>query len=147
MTSRNIYSSRALAIAVLVGIPILLFLGAIYNILPPRGWAIGMIAWVAVLLLWAASRKRTLTEGLMPGAENGTIFDDAVRERISRRILMCKIWIGFLAVGLALGIANGIAHRYLIPTLGGVVISVVLTYLAMREISHERKRLNNSDRE
>ena len=43
MTSRSTYSSRALAIAVLVGIPILLFLGAIYNILPPRGWAIGIV--------------------------------------------------------------------------------------------------------
>lgn len=48
MLKKNL-SLKTLAFVVIIGIPTLFFLGAIYDLLSAREWAIGMIAWAAVL--------------------------------------------------------------------------------------------------
>jgi hypothetical protein len=135
-------SLMTLASLVIVGIPTLLFLGAVYGFLSAREWAIGMIAWVATLLFWAGARKRTAKNHLASCAEPGPVVDDDSRDRILRDIRKRKVWIRVLVVLLPVGIAIGAAHRAWLPTLAGVGISLSIVYVALREIEHLREQLN-----
>jgi hypothetical protein len=132
---------KIVALVVIFGVPVLLFLGLVYNIVSPREWAIGLLAWFAALLLWVIVGKRAAKKTLKSGAEPTIALDDDTRRRILRGIWTEKVWIGMLAVSLPFGIANGMAHRAWLPTLGGVGINLSLMYLAIQQIKQRRKRL------
>ena len=139
MADKKLYL-KTLAIVVVVGAPLLLLLGFISDLLSPREWAIGMCAWGVTLLLWASARKRAERD-IEPRYELPTVIDDQSRKRILRDILKRKIWIAVLIVLIPVGIVNGITHRALLPTLAGVGISLLLVYVAGREITQRRRRL------
>lgn len=141
MLEKNIYL-KTLAIVVIIGVPPLLFMGAIYGLLSAPEWAIGMIAWVATLLFWASARKRPIENNLTSIAEPSTAVDDDARNRIVHEIRKRKVWIGVLVAVLPIGIANGVAHRAWLPTSAGVAMSLSIVYVAIREIKHQRKRLS-----
>jgi cbb3-type cytochrome oxidase subunit 3 len=130
--------------AALVGffvVPALLTLGPSYDILSGREWAIGLIAcFIVLILLTAIMQKRAAKKKV--ASESEIPINDATRKRILRRIWISKVWIGLLVVSLPFGIVNGVAHRAWLPTLVGVGISLLLMYIAMQEIRHRRKRLN-----
>ena len=131
------------AIALIIGAPLGLFSGAVYQLISPRELGIGMLAWFATLFLWAAAtklREKNSASSVTPGP----IIDDRIRRRILRRILLGKVWIGALAVSLPLGIANGIIHRAWLPTVAGVAINLILTYATIYEIRRWRRRLDGS---
>ena len=134
--------SKTVALAVIIGAPLLLCLGLGYDILSPRGWAIGILAWFAALLSWTIvgklAGKGTVASTGVPGTE----FNDDDRRRISRGIWVRKIWICILAMALPIGIANGIAHRAWLPTLSGVGINLILIYAAIQDIGRRRRRLD-----
>jgi divalent metal cation (Fe/Co/Zn/Cd) transporter len=129
-----------LILTLVVGVPILLVVRAVHDLLSPRQWAFGMIAWVAMLLLlastrkWAAKKKRELEE-------QRPLADDEAHKRMLVDIRKWKVWIGVLIVLLPIGTADGIAHRAWLPTLAGVGISLTLIYVAIREIKQRRKLL------
>jgi hypothetical protein len=101
-----------------------------------------MIAWVATLLLWTGARKWAMKKSIASSEEPGPAVDDDARDRILRDIRKRKVWIGVLMVLLPIGIANGVIHRAWLPTLAGVGISLLIVYVAIHEIKHQRKRLN-----
>ncbi|MGH9440264.1 MAG: hypothetical protein ACRD22_20945 [Terriglobia bacterium] len=143
--TKTFWSTRNILILVAAfGVPILLVLGAVHGLLSPREWAFGMIAWVAMLLLMASAQKKaSAKKGPTPGEEQSSVNDNA-RKRMLRDVRKWKLWIGILIVLLAVGIADGIAHRAWLPTLAGVGISLMLMYIAMREIRQRRKKLNST---
>lgn len=61
------------------------------------------------------------------------VVDDDTRDRILRDIRKWKVWIGVFVL-LPIGVANGAAHRAWLPTLPGVGISLLIVYVARREI-------------
>jgi hypothetical protein len=102
-----------------------------------------MIAWVTMLLLLAGVQKRAAAKkGPTLGEERSPVNDNA-RKRMLRDVRKWKLWVGILTVLLAIGIADGIAHRAWLPTLAGVGISLMLIYVAMRKISERRKELDS----
>jgi Na+/melibiose symporter-like transporter len=139
MSSLN--TSKAAALIVIIGIPAVLFLNVTRDILSPREWAIGMIGWFAMLLLWTMLRKRA-ARPITSSAELPTGLDDRTRKRISRVIWINKVWIGLLVVGLLFGTANGVAHHAWLPTLVGLGINQWLMWFAVREIRRQRQRLD-----
>ena len=72
------------------------------------------------------------------------MVDERTRKRILRGMWINKIWIGLLAVSLPFGIAIGMANRAWLPVLGGVGINLFLMYHAIREIRHQRNRLDST---
>jgi hypothetical protein len=125
------------------GVSVLLALGAVHGLLSPREWAFGMIAWVTMLLLLAGVQKRAAAKkGPTLGEERSSVNDNA-RKRMLRDVRKWKLWISILTVLLAIGIADGIAHRVWLPTLAGLGISLMLIYVAMRKISERRKKLDS----
>jgi len=134
----------AVAIAASVGAPTLLFLGLVYNILSPREWAIGLFASWAVVLLWAFVRKMTQKKNLTSSGEPAPALDERARKRIARGIWFKKVWIVLLAVSLPVGIAGGVAQRAWLPTLVGVGINLLWTYVTIVEIRRRRERLGLS---
>lgn len=141
MKKKNIFLKTAALVAIF-GPVILLWLGAIYAVLSPHDVAIGMLVWFAMLLLLAEYRKHASKKNLTSGSEPIIALDDRAHKSISREIWTSKIWIGVLVVALLIGIVNGVSHRAWLPTLGGVAISLLLIYVAIREIRQRRKRLN-----
>jgi hypothetical protein len=133
VTKKNIVW-KTVAPVVILGIPALLLLGFLYDILSPREWAIGLVAWFATLLIWTMASKLTTKKTLAPSTEPTIALDDRTRKRILRRIWIGKLWIGLLAVSLPFGIANGVSHRAWLATVVGVGINLLLMYLALREI-------------
>jgi len=125
-----------------VSFPLLLALAAVYGLLSSRGWALGMIAWFAILLTLAAIRKMASTKDPALSDQQPSPPDYAARKRISRDIRKWKSWIGVLAVILAIGIADGIEHHAWLPTLAGAGMNVTLMYIAVREIRQRRKKLD-----
>lgn len=144
--TKTFWGTRNILILVLAfGVPILLVLGSVHGLLSPREWAFGMIAWVAMLLLLASAQKRAAAKKEpMLGEEQSSAVDDNARKRVLRDIRKWKLWIGILMVLLAIGIADGIAHRAWLPTLAGVAISLMLMYVAIRKITQRRKKLDST---
>ena len=137
--------SIIVAIAVLIGFPVGLFVAAAHQAISPRELGIGMVSWFAALLVFAAFRKRAADKGtVVPRPDTPTLLDRDARRRVQRQILVRKIWIGVLVVLLPIGIANGIAHRAWLPMLGGVGISLLWIYVTIGEIRRRRKRLGDS---
>jgi membrane protease YdiL (CAAX protease family) len=136
---------KTVAILVVLGVPALLFLGFFSDTLSPRKWAIGLLAWYFTLIIWAIVRKLTARKTLESSAEPPIVLDEKTRKRNLRAIWMMKAWIGILAVSLLFGIANGVANRAWLATSVGVVMNLLLTYVALREIKRRRKRLNWSN--
>jgi hypothetical protein len=125
----------------IIGVPTLLFLAATYNLLSPREWAFGMIAWFATLLFWASIAKRAEKNAPTSSAEQTNALDDNVRNRILRNIRIRKVWIVALVVLLPIGIANGATHHAWLPTLAGVGMSLMIIYVEVRAIKHQQERL------
>jgi hypothetical protein len=140
MEERKLFSKVVASIAIF-GAVALLFVGAVYDILTPREWAIGMLVWFAALLLFAAIRKRLTTRTALANTGPSIKLDDRARTRILRRIWIDKVWIGVLAVCLPIGIANGVAHHAWLPTITGVTINLLLMYVAIRDIRQRRTLL------
>jgi hypothetical protein len=135
---------KAGALVVIFGPVALLWIGANYGILSDREWAIGGLAWAATLpVLMAIVRKWVAKNNVASGSVFGITVDDS-RGRILRGIWLTKVWIGVLALLLPFGVANGVAHRAWLPTLGGTGISLSLMYLAIREIKRREERINLS---
>jgi len=146
--TKTFWGTRNILILVLAfGVPILLVLGAVHGLLSPREWAFGMIAWVAMLLLLGSAQKRAAAKKeATQGGEQSSAVDDDARKRRIRDIRKWKLWIGTLIVLLAIGIADGVAHRAWLPTLAGVGISLMLMYVATRQIRQLRKKLDSTRR-
>lgn len=109
----------AVAIFVVCGVPLLIFGAAVYDLLSPREVAGGMLAWFAGILIWAAVGQFLTYKSLASPKEPVVPLDDRTRRRILRRVKTYKIWFGVLVVCLPLGIANGVAQRAWLPTIGG----------------------------
>lgn len=120
----------------------LIFGAAVYDLLSPREVAGGMLAWFAGILIWAAVGQFLTYKSLASPKEPVVPPDDRTRRRILRRVKTYKIWFGVLVVCLPLGIANGVAQRAWLPTIGGVGISLFLMYGTLQMIRGLRKRLD-----
>ncbi len=138
--------SKSVALIAIFGPWALLFLGFVYDILSPREWAFGMLAWFAALLLLAIVRKQTARKTLLSSTEPAIVLDDRARRRILRGIWMNKVWIGVLAVCLPIGIVNGLAHRAWLPTLVGVGMNLLLMYVSIWEMRPRRTLLDSPRR-
>lgn len=142
MAKKGIFS-RTVALTVLFGPMVLLFLAAFYNALSLREWAIGMLVWIAVIFVFAIVRKlstrKTLASTVAPIVE----IDESARRRTFRRIWLNKITIGLLVILIPWGIANGVTHRAWLPTLVGVAIDLLLIYIAAEEIRRWRRILDS----
>ena|SRR5690348_14420076 len=101
-----------------------------------------MLAWFAGILIWAAVGQFLTYKSLASPKEPVVPLDDRTRRRILRRVKTYKIWFGVLVVCLPLGIANGVAQRAWLPTIGGVGISLFLMYGTLQMIRGLRKRLD-----
>jgi len=134
----------AAAVVAIVVIQLLLLLGFVYGILSPRQWAVGLLIWFAVLLLWVLFRRMTQRKSLVSSGEPHPPLDERARKRILRMIWRTKVWIGMLAVLFPLGIAYGIAQRVWLPTIVGGAISLLWMYVSIQEIRRQRKRLSLS---
>lgn len=141
MKKKNVLLKTVVLVAIF-GPVTLLWLGAIYAALPPRDVAIGMLVWLAMLLLFAEYRKHASKKNLTSGSEPIIALDDRAHKSISREIWTSKIWIGVLVAALLIGVVNGVSDRAWVPTLGGIAIGVLLIYGAIREIRQRRKRIN-----
>ena len=132
------------ALVVILGVPVLLCLGLAYDFLSPREWAIGLLAWFAILLLWTIVRKVAPNKTLGSNAEAAMALDDDSRRRILREIWVRKAWIVILAILLPVGIANGVAHRAWIPTISGVAIASLWIYVSAQQIRQRRERISST---
>src|SRR5277367_4633685 len=132
------------ALGVILGVPTLLFLGAVYNVVSPREWGIGLLAWFAILPLGAFVRKMTQKKNLASGGQLPPALDARARKRILRGIWFKKVWIVLLAVSLPVGVAGGVAQRAWLPTLVGVGINLLWMYVTIVEIRRRRERLGLS---
>jgi|SRR5271170_7762754 len=142
MEKKNIFS-KAVALTVICGPLVLLFLGAVYNILSPREFGIGLLAFLVgfPVLMWYLAKRRAKKYRLSY-ADSPPAIDDKARRRITRRILRNKIWIGVLAVCLPVGVAKGITERAWLPTVVGVAINQLWIYVSILEIKRLRRVLN-----
>lgn len=140
MAQKNSYL-KVLAYALILGVPALLFLGTIYDILSPREWAFGMIAWFAVLMLRATARQRAAQKNPASNVAHEIPIDDRSRKRLLWRIRTRKIWIGVLVVCLPFGIANGIAQHFYWELPVFIAINLSLIYASTVDISRLKKRL------
>jgi hypothetical protein len=141
VASKNMFL-KTVAFVVILGVPALVCLGLAYNILSPRGWAIGIIIWFCGIFLWAIAVKLLAKKTLTSEAEPTIALNDETRSRILREIRVRKAWIGILAVLIPIGIANGVAHRVWFPTLVGVGISLTWIYVTAQEIRRRQDRIN-----
>jgi hypothetical protein len=137
MESKGLFL-RIAAIVGIFGSPALLFVGATYGILSPRGFGIGLLLWFAIIVAVAIVRKLTI-KASATGSQ--IAVDERTRRRILRGIRMNKIWIGLLLVCLPLGIVKGLAERAWLPTVFGVVINQLLIYAAAQQIKRQRRQL------
>jgi hypothetical protein len=135
--------SKTVALTVIFGPLVLLFLGSVYNILSAREWAIGMLVWFAAILLFAIVRKLTARKTLASTVVPTMAIDDGARRRILRGIWINKISIGLLLVVLPFGIANGLAHRAWLPTLAGAGMNLLLMYVLAQQIRRRRMLLDS----
>jgi membrane associated rhomboid family serine protease len=142
MVARKNIFLKTVALVVILGVPALICLGLAYDTLSPREWAVGILAWVAALLLWTIVRKLAAKKTLASSAELAIALDDDTRRRILREIWLRKAWIGILAALLPFGIANGVGHRAWLPTLAGVGVSLLWVYVTAQEIRRRRERIN-----
>ena len=142
MVKKDIFS-KAVALTVIFGPMVLLFLGSVYQVLSPREWAIGMLVWFVAILLFAIARKLTARRTLASTAVPTIAIDDNTRKRVLRGIWIKKIWIGVLVVSLPIGIVNGVVHRAWLPTLTGVGINLLLMYVSAQEIRRRRMLLDS----
>ena len=139
------YKSRlvkSVVVLVVLGVPLLLFLGAGFNVLSPREVAGGVLAWFVGILIWAAVAQFLTRKSLASAKEPVVPLDDRTRRRIIRRIRTYKIWFGVLVVCLPLGIANGVAQRAWLQTIVAIGISLFLMYGTLQVIRGLRKRLD-----
>lgn len=133
--------SKIVALVVILSAPVLLLLAAAYNILSPRGWAIGMLTWFAILFSWAIVLKLKAKKTPASSPEPATVLDGDTRRRLLRRIWVRKTWIGALAILFPIGIVNGTVHHAWLPTLTGAGMSLLFMYVAVKDIRKSRKRL------
>jgi hypothetical protein len=133
----------AVAIALIIGVPLALFVVAVYHAISPRVWAIAMIAWFAAMLLWAIVRK-VAAKNAASSIASELAIDERSRRHISREIWVRKIWIGVLVVLFPVGVVNGATHRAWLPTSAGAVISLLWIYVTARQIGQRRRRLDGS---
>ena len=141
MAKRNVYLI-VLALVVFLGVPTFLLLGFVYGTLSPRGWAIGLVVWVATGGLWTVVAKGLTKKTLAPSPNPASALDDNARKRVMREIWLGKAWIGILVVLFPFGIANGIAHRAWISTIVGGAISLLWMYVTAQKISRSQQRIN-----
>ena len=123
MASKN-KAAKVAVLALIVSIPVLLGIGASYDKLSPREWAIGMVAWFAMLVLLQVI-VRTSKSNFLIAEPTIPVNDPKTRRRISRGIWRRKVWIAALAVALPVGIAKCIAARAWLPMLCGVGINLL----------------------
>ena len=135
--------SKVIAMVAICGALALLFVGAVYEILTPREWAVGMSIWFAAILLFAATRRRPATRTASSNTGAAAILDDRTRRRTLRRIWINKVWVGVLALCLPIGIADGAVHHAWLPTITGVTMNVLLMYVAIRDLRQRRARLDS----
>lgn len=141
MARRNSPIVKIAALLLLVGIPTLLCVGLAYDLLSLREWAIGLLAWFAVLVSWMVVVKLGAKKTTGASAEPEIVPNDHSRRGIARRIWVWKTWIGVLIVLLPIGVVDGIAQRAWLPTLVGAAISLLWIYVAAQGIKQSRKRL------
>src|ERR1700746_3512566 len=144
MVARKKTLLKTIALVVIFGVPALLCLGLAYDTLSPREWAIGLLTGFAALLLWTVVGKLATKKTLASSAEPAIAADDDTHRRLLREIWVRKAWIGILALLLPVGIANGVAHRAWLPTLGGVGISLSWMFFAAHEIRGDQERINST---
>jgi len=134
---------KTVALLVIFGPIALLWIAVSCGILSDRDWAIGGLAWAAMLPVSVTIVRKWVTKNNIPSSpEPALALDEDTRRRILREIRVRKVWIGTLALLLPIGIANGVAHRAWLPTLGGIAISLSLMYFAAHEIRRRRQRMN-----
>ena len=77
----------AAAVVAIVVIQLLLLLGFVYGILSPRQWAVGLLIWFAVLLLWVLLSEDDTKERASCRVESPIpALDERARKRILRMI-------------------------------------------------------------
>lgn len=101
-----------------------------------------MLTWFAGGLIWAAVEQFLARKNAASTYDPIVPLDDRTRRRILRRIRTYKIWVGVLVVCLPIGIANGVAQRAWLPTIGGVGISLFLMFGTLQMIRRLKKRLD-----
>lgn len=146
VAKKNTYLN-VLAIALITGVPVSLFLGGVYKVLSPRDCAFGMLAWFVMLFLWALARKLQAKNDRASGKGLEAPLDEVTRKRFLRSIRLEKIWIGALAVCLPIGIVIGIAQHFYWQLPIAVGINLSLMYVARGRIKLLKTRLNASDRQ
>ena len=144
MAERMLFSKIAATI-VIVGTAASLAVSAVYEILTPRELGIGMLAWFAAILLFAATRRWLATRTGLSYTGTGSFvrLDDRTRRHMLRRIWMNKVWVGLLALCLPVGIAEGTAHHAWLPTIAGVTMNLLLMYSAIRDLRTRRALLDS----
>jgi hypothetical protein len=142
MAKENIFL-KMVTFVIILGVPALLFSAVVYGNLSPREWAICLLAWSVILILWATLKQRAGKKVLVSSAGPASTFDDDTRKRISRGIWMRKVLIGVLALLLVVGITNGVAHHAYFPTLAGGGMNLLWMYVTAQQIKRLRDRIDN----
>ena len=129
---------------VVVIVTILLGTAFVFQLIPRRMGAIGILSWFVVVIIYAAFVKSLEKKQPVSAAVARFSLDDKTQRGLELRIRIAKAWIGILLICLPLGIANGIVQRLLLPTFVGVGINFLMIYVAVHEIKRMRKLIDLS---
>jgi hypothetical protein len=140
--------TRGIIALAVVCVTVLLSLGFIFQIVPPRVGARVILLWFVIVILLLARLQSLDRKRAVSDAKPAIYLDDKTVRWSESWILLLKAWIGILAVSLPLGIANGIVQHQLLATFIGVGINLLMMYVAAREIRRMQKliRLSTQNR-
>lgn len=142
MKRKNLLLASGFLFALVTGM-VLLGLGAYRDLISPREWGFGLLAWpVVVVTSTVLLRRRVLQQSGGDSPAVQTI--ESVRRHQSRRIRKWKVWIITLVVLFPIGILNGMAHHAWLPTFGGAIVSLAIIYVGIREIRRLRKQADST---
>lgn len=137
-------AQKGIAVLLVLGIPMLLFLAAHYSILSSREFAIAVCSWLAIALLCGIVLSFFVKRPHESVLEPSISLDDYARKRILLSIRLRKIWVGLLVGSLLYGIVVCVARRAWLPILVVGAVSLLLIYTALLRINLDRKRLGST---
>ena len=135
-------------IALMFGLPALLFAAELYDVLSPREWAFGMLAWFAILLLWWGVRKHATKNqaGKDQDIDKRVPLNDKARKRTLHRLWIKKVCTSLLVASLLIGIPIGVANRAWLPMLAGAAMSLSIIYFSMKDIRRRQRLIDQPPR-